>query len=127
MNRTIYKIELVCAKYLPTIIAIIYLLNTLCSYYHYEVCEFSILGGVSALILIRLYINSYAYKLCEHHRMFLHYIALHIVLNTIDYYMDGLPITSKQNLLLDIVLFGIFLFLYIILKRKYDFSHKNSS
>ena len=65
MNKTIYKIELLCAKYLPTIIAIIYLLNTLCSYYHYEVCEFSLLGGNNQKILMEAYIKILSTKLYD--------------------------------------------------------------
>lgn len=127
MNKTLYQIELYLSKYLPIVIALIYLCNTLGSYYYKEICECSFLGGVSILILIRLYINSYAYKLCEHHRIFLHYITIHNLLDYIDYYMDGIPITSKENLLLEIVLFGCALFLYILFKRYYDFSVKNGS
>jgi hypothetical protein len=126
-NKTLYKGEIISAKYLPIIISLIYISNTLLSYYYVDVCELSMLGGVSVLILARLYWNSYTYKLCEHHRMFLHYIGIHNLLDYIDYYLDGLPISDKGNVLLDIVLFGIFMILYIIFKRKYDFSKKYSS
>ena len=126
-NKVLYKGEILFTKYIPIIISLLYLGNTLSSYYYKEISEFSFLGGTSFIIVCRMYWSSYTFKLCEHHRAFLHFILINNILDYIDYLVDGLPVSSKGNLLLQIVLFGIFLFLYIILKRKYDFSHKNSS
>lgn len=127
-NKTLYKYEILQVKYLPILISIIYLLNTLFSYYDYDICEFSIMAGISVLVLIKMYWSSYVYKLCSHHRMFLHYISIHTILDYLDYKLEnGIPVSSRENLLIDVVLFGIFLILYIILKRRYDFSVKNHS
>lgn len=126
-NKILYKGEIFKTKYLPILLALLYLGNTTCSYFYYEICEFSIFGAVSFIILLGLYWDSYTYKLCSHHRMFLHYITIQNILNYIDYKIDGLPVSDRGNLLLDIILFGIFIILYIIFKRKYDFSRKHSS
>lgn len=126
-NKLLYKGEIAFTKYLPIIISLLYLDNTLCSYYYKEVPEFSFLGGTSFIIICRMYWSSYTFKLCRHHRVFIHFILLNNILDYIDYCVDGLPISDRGNLLLEIVLFGITLILYIIFKRHYDFSVKNGS
>ena len=123
-NRTLYSLELKSTKVLPIIIAIIYIVNTLSTYFYVDIPLLSMIGGLSLLPLGKLYLSSFTYKLCTHHRMFIYYIFLHNVISGIDYYMDGIPISDRGYLLLEVVLFGIFLFLYIIFKRKYDFSNK---
>lgn len=94
-NRVLYKVAIFKTKYLPIIISFIYLLNTICSYFYYEIYEFSIIGAVSFGILISMYWDSYTYKLCSHHRMFLHYIAIQNILNYIDFKLGGLPISDR--------------------------------
>lgn len=126
-NKLLYKVAIFKTKHLPIILALLYLSNTVCSYFYYEICEFSILGAVSFIPLISMYWDSYTYKLCSHHRMFLHYIAIQNILNYIDYKMGGLPVSDRGNLLLDVILFGVFMILYIILKRRYDYYREYGS
>jgi len=99
-SKILYKGELLFTKYLPIIISLLYLGNTLCSYYYKEIPEFSFLGGICFIIICRMYWSSYTFKLCEHHRAFLHFILANNILDYIDYKVDGLPITDKGNLLL---------------------------
>jgi hypothetical protein len=42
-------------------------------------------------------------------------------------YTEGVLINDRGLFLLHLVLFGMFIILYIICKRRYDFSVKNSS
>lgn len=127
-KRLLHKGEILQVKYLPIIISVIYLANTIFSFYNHDIYEFSIVAGMSVFFLIKLYWSSYTFELCSHHRMFLHYITLHTILDYLDYKLEnGLPVSSRENLLIDVILFGIFLILYIVFKRRYDFSRKHNS
>ena len=126
-NKILYKGEIFSTKYLPILLALLYVSNTVLAYLGFGMCELSILGSVSMIILAKLYWDSYTYKLCAHHRMFLHYILIQNIINYIDYKIGGIPISSRDNLLLDIILFGITLIIYIILKRRYDYYRKYGS
>ena len=125
-NKTLYKLEIRSTKYLPIIIAILYILNSTLSYYQYDIEELSMIGGMSLLPLAKLYLSSFTYKLCIHHRVFIYYIFLHNIISAIDMYTDGISVDDRGLFVMHIVLFGIFTILYIILKRNYDFSVKNS-
>ena len=116
-NKTLYKIELYSAKIVPMIIAAICLANTILSYFYIDLDIFSYIGGISLLVLIRFYITSYAYKFCEYHRMFLHYIVVCNFINIYDTYV-GIPIKNLDLLLLHCIIAAIFLFIILYLKFK---------
>lgn len=80
-NKVLYKGEILFTKYIPIIISLLYLGNTLSSYYYKEIPEFSFLGGTSFIIVCRMYWSSYTFKLCEHHRAFLHFILVNNIKN----------------------------------------------
>lgn len=126
-NKALYKLELQSTKKLPIVIALLYIVYAILSYYGYEIEEFSFIGGASLLLLGKVYLSSFTYKLCTHHRMFIYYIFMQIIIQYIDLRMGGIPISNRSYLVINLALFGIFLFLYIIFKRKYDFSTKNSN
>ena len=126
-NKTLYQLEIKSTKLVPVIIAILYISNTTCSYYYTDIREFSMIGGASLLLLSKLYVSSFTYKLCIHHRIFIYYILVCNIIDIIDYYMNGIPISDRDYLLLNVILFGIFLILYIIFKRIYDFHNKKCS
>ncbi len=93
MNRVMYKIELLCVKYIPIIIATIVLLNTTLSYFDIYIEELDYIAGTSFLTLIPMYISSYTYKFCEYHRMFIHYILIHKIIAIVDLYI-GIPVSD---------------------------------
>lgn len=72
------------------ILAALAFANTVCAYYEIDTIWMSYVGGTSVLTLMFLYLSSYVFKFCEYHRMFLHYIVVCNVIDTIDVYY-GLP------------------------------------
>lgn len=126
-NKTLYKLEINSTKRLPVVIALLYIINSAASYAGYELHILSMIGGMSLLPLGKLYLSSYTYKLCTHHRIFIYYIFAHNIISNIDYFTYGSLITDRNLFLLHIVLFSIFLFTYIIIKRRYDFYRKHRS
>ena len=117
--KALHKLLLITLKVIPMLLALVCLLNTLLSYFGIDLVILSYIGGVSALPLIFLYLSSYAFRFCEYHRMFLHYVTLNWVINIYDYYI-GIPLSDRNMLALYLIITCIFLFviLYLYLKSK---------
>lgn len=119
LNKVLYKIELYLLKVIPMIIAVLYFSNTVLSLLGYDYIIFSILGGMSILPLIFLYISSYVFKYCEYHRMFLHYVVLNDIITWIDYKYP-INIDTKYFIVCHIIIFCIFLFIILYLKLNHE-------
>lgn len=113
-----YKLELLCVKYVSIIIAAIVLLNAILARFDVYVDELNYIAGTSFLTLIPMYISSIVYKFCKYHGMFIHYILTHKIVATIDMYI-GIPLEDGMLLLLYLIIAGIFAFLALYLHQKY--------
>ena len=116
-NRDLYKIELYLLKVMPMLLATIYLVNTVLSYYDIVVLALSYIGGPSFIPFVFMYISSYVFRFCSYHRMFLHYIVINDLINLIDYYYT-LPISDWELLILHMSIAGISLFIILYLYVK---------
>ena len=116
-SKTLYKIELYLLKVMPILLAAIYLINTVLSYYDIIVPILSHIGGLSIIPLIFMYVSSYVFRFCSYHRMFLHYIVINDSINLIDYYYT-LPISDWELFILHIGIAGIMLFVILYLYVK---------
>ena len=96
-SKLLYKIELRLLKIIPIILAFTALLNSILSYFNIDLYILSYIGGISIFTMIFLYLSSYVFKFCEYHRMFLHYVVVTWIINTIDYYI-GIPINDLEYL-----------------------------
>lgn len=112
----LYKSVIGLLKVIPVLLAFTSLLNTILSYFDIDVPLLSYLGGISILPLIFLYLSSYAFRFCEYHRMFLHYVTINWALNIIDYYI-GIPLSDRDLFLLYMIITGISLFVILYLYR----------
>lgn len=120
INKVLYKIQLYMLKVIPMVMAFCYLLNSIFSYYDIDLGFLSYLSGCSILMIVYLYIASYVFKFCEYHRMFLHYMVVNTIINSIDLYI-GIPLTDLEILTLYMSITGITLFLILYMYVK---SHK---
>lgn len=118
MNKRVYKLELLCVKYVPIIIAFGVLLDSILSYFDIYCDELYYIIGTSFFTLIPMYISSIAYKFCKYHRMFIHYILAHKIIASIDMYI-GIPLNDGYMLLLYLIVAGIFAFLALYYHQKY--------
>lgn len=118
MSKGIYKVEIILLKVIPIAIAGLYLINTILSYLGIDLAILSLIGGLSILPWIFLYVSSFAFHFCTYHRMFLYYIAACDILSYIDYYSCGTWLSDRNYFLLHIVTAGIFLFTIVYLKFK---------
>ena len=126
-SKDLYKIELYLLKVMPMLLAAIYLVNTVLSYYDIIIPVLSHIGGLSFIPLVFMYVSSYVFRFCSYHRMFLHYIVVNNSINLIDYYYT-LPISDWELLILHMSVAGIILFiiLYMYVKSHSKFIKKNS-
>ncbi len=118
MNKRMYKLELICVKYIPILIALITLIDVILYYFDINFELINYVAGTSFLTMIPMYISSYVYKFCEYHRMFLHYIVVNKVVMMIDLYI-GIPLGDFMLLVLYLIIAGIFAFLALYLHQKY--------
>ena len=116
-SKLLYKIELRLLKIIPMILAFTALLNSILSYFNIDLYILSYIGGMSIFTMTFLYLSSYIFKFCEYHRMFLHYVVVTWIINTVDYYI-GIPINDLEYLCLQMIIAGISLFIILLLYYK---------
>jgi hypothetical protein len=85
LRKNNYKLFLVISKYLPFVLAGIYMLNTLFSTFGIDLPWLSIVGGISILSTIYMLSTSFVFKYCLYHRLPIYYIILNDVINCIDW------------------------------------------
>lgn len=111
-RSSFHKLLLLVLKYIPTVIALCYMLNTIL-----YIEPLSNIAGVSLLTWIFLYLASIAFGFCSYHRMFLWYILMDDILNIVDYYWS-IPISTDNLIRVHNILAGITLFVVLILYVK---------
>ena len=72
-NKSLYKIFLIILKYIPIMIGMCYILNTILYVLGTDLLFLSILSGTSILTLMFLIIASFVFRFCLYHRIFLYY------------------------------------------------------
>lgn len=117
LKRSNYKIFLFINKYLPYVISLLYMVNTLLSLFGIDLIIFSMLGGLSLLPIIYFISVSFTFKYCLYHRLPIYYIILNDSINWLDYHM-GIPIQDMYFIAGSIVLMFIFIVVTTILYLK---------
>lgn len=102
-------------KYLPMVLAVIHFVNTTISFFYGNDIPLNYIGGISLFSILYLYLASYAFKLCEYYRMFLHYMVICNILNIYDYYI-GVPVTDVELYIIFVIITIITMFIVIYLK-----------
>lgn len=117
-NKSLYKTLLILLKYIPIIIALFYIVNTLGALFGIDLPVLSNIAGMSLLTWVFMYLAALVFKFCIYHRMFLYYILVTDIINIIDYYI-GIPVDSYGIVMIHSVIIGILLFiiLYFYVKR----------
>lgn len=121
-----YRLFLYLLKIIPMLVAGISLANTILSICGIDLVILSYVGCVSFLTLAFIYFASYVFRFCEYHRMFLHYVVVNNVINTLDYYFY-FNVSARILICFNIALAGIFLFIILKLKLNHDRHIKKST
>lgn len=125
-NKVTHKILILVVKYIPMLISIFYILNTILCWVNIDTPVISNIAGVSLLTWIFLYLSSIVFQFCIYHRMFLYYILVTDLINIYDFYF-GIPISTIQLLSIHSVIICILLFLLLYMHIKnYDKSSKGA-
>ena len=122
-SKILYKTQLCLLKVIPMVMAFIFWINTVLSYFDIDLEVFSYIGSCSIITIVYLYISSYVFRFCEYHRMFLHYVCIIWLINIYDYYI-GIPVDDISMLMIYQIITGICLFTILYLYVK---SHKKST
>ena len=117
IEKNLYKLELIFIKILPLGIALCYLLNTVLSYFGIDAVILSYIGGMSILPTAFILISSFVFKFCIYHRLPIYYIIISDIFNYIDFYI-GIPITTRNLFILNMLIAGIFIILIVFTKAK---------
>ncbi len=118
-SKSLHKILIILLKIIPCLLALCEIVNMVFAFVGINASIPSIVGGISFLPLLFLYLASYAFSFCEYHRMFLHYVLTVNLLNIFDLYV-GIPISITGLFTVHCILVGLLLFavLYFYKKEK---------
>lgn len=117
ISKYLYKIFLICAKYIPVILSIIFIINVFCAYLKITIPILSYLGGVSFIFIILLYLISIVFQFCYLYRLPIHYITLGNFIGIIDKHFT-ISISNVMLFRVYFILFGIMLIAYVWLMYK---------
>lgn len=115
VNRVIRVKRLL--KVLPMLMAGLYFLNTVLSYFDLDYSIISYLAGVGLIPLVFIFLASYMFNFCNYHRMFLWYIVANDIICWADYNFE-LPISNWDYLMLHVMTAGAFMFFILYLRQK---------
>jgi hypothetical protein len=116
-SRIKYKLFLGFLKIIPMLMAGLFLLNTVLSYFGIDYSIISYLTGVGLIPWLFILAASYTLRFCEYHRMFLHYVVVNDLLSIYDYHI-GIPISDIGLFLIHIILTGVALYLILYMHQK---------
>ena len=116
-NKTLYRFFLRFLKVIPMVMAGLFLLNTILSYFDIDYSIISYLTGIGLIPWLFIMLSSYTLRFCEYHRMFLWYLLVNNVVCWIDENY-GLPVSDRGYLILHFIIAGLFLFLVLYCHQK---------
>lgn len=116
-SKVTHKILILVVKYIPMLISIFYILNTILCWVNIDTPVISNIAGVSLLTWLFLYLSSIVFQFCIYHRMFLYYILVTDIINIYDFYL-GIPISTVQLLSVHSVIISVLLFLLLYIHIK---------
>lgn len=116
-SKTLHRWFLISLKTIPMVMAGLFLLNTVLSYFDIDYSIISYLTGVGLIPWLFIMLASYALKFCEYHRMFLWYIIVNNVFCWVDYNY-GILVSDRGYLIMHFIIAGIFLFLVLYFHQK---------
>lgn len=119
LNLNIHKHRLFLGflRIIPMVMAGLYLLNTVLSYFDVEWPIISYLTGIGLIPWLFIMLASYLFCFCEHHRMFLWYILANNFICWIDSKWP-LPISNWDFFVLHIIIAGLALFLALYFHQR---------
>lgn len=116
-NKILYKIFLIILKIIPYIIAFVYALYTIISFFDIRVDFIGYIANCSILPWVFVYISSFVFQFCKYHRIPMYYILVNDLINTVDTYVH-IPISNDSYFFFHCGIIGLFLTIYCINYKK---------
>lgn len=112
-----HKLFLGFLKIIPMVLAIMFLLNTILSYFDIDWPTISYISSLGLIPWLFIMMASYIFHFCEYHRMFLWYVLANNLICWVDMKWP-LPISNWNYFVLHIIVAGVFLFLVLYFHQK---------
>jgi hypothetical protein len=112
-----HKLFIGFLKIIPMVLAAMFLLNTILSYYYIDWPTISYISSVGLIPWLFIYFAANVFHFCRYHKMFLWYILVNNILCWIDYKFT-IPVSNRDLFLLHIITAGLFLFLVLYYHQK---------
>lgn len=112
INKNLYKIFLSIVKYIPIVLAILFIVHNILVYNTIITPVILYIGGTSVITITLLYLLSWIFKFCYLYRIPLHYVTCANLLGIIDKCLK-LPFSNIGMYRIHFILFGIMLVVYI--------------
>lgn len=118
-----YKGFIITLKYIPHLIAFLYVIYTLLSFVGIDAVMLGRLTHISICPWLFMYFSSYVFKYCYVHRLPLYYIAANEFLIDLDYYV-GIPVDDIKLLLIHLTIIIGLIFGYSYYYIKFKLNHE---
>ena len=106
INKTLYKLTIITLKFLPIVMASAFMISNII---HITIIQIIChIIGINVAQFLFIYLTSYAFKFCNYHRIFIHYLVLIETINVIDWYI-GIPVSDKAMQITHIVISVVFI------------------
>lgn len=112
-NKFLYKIFLIALKYIPVLVTLSYIINTLLYWFDIDLSVLSNISGMSLLTWLFMYVATYVFRFCEYHRLLLYFILVDDGINIYDYYFT-IPLEDHIMLELHTALIGILVIVLLV-------------
>ena len=110
INKNLYKLTIITLKFLPIIMASAFMISNII---HITIVQIIChIIGLNVAQFLFIYLTSYAFKFCNYHRIFIHYLVLIETINVIDWYIE-IPISDKAMQITHIVISVVFILIAI--------------
>jgi hypothetical protein len=117
LNKTLYKSVLILLRFIPFIIALIYVVYTAFAFFGIDLIILGYLAHMSILPWIFIFLASFVFRFCIVHRLPLYYIVVADSITTLDAYV-GIPLEWFHLLMLHAIIVGAFIFLILYFHQK---------
>ena len=117
LSNTKHKLFLGFLKIIPMVLAMLFLFNTILSYFYIDWPTISYISSVGLIPWLFIYFAADVFHFCQYHKMFLWYILVNNILCWVDYKFT-IPISNRSLFLIHIIIAGIFLFLVLYYHQK---------
>lgn len=110
INKNLYKLTIITLKFLPIVMASAFMISDII---HITIVQIIChIIGLNVAQFLFIYLTSYAFKFCNYHRIFIHYLVLIETINVIDWYID-IPISDKAMQITHIAISVVFILIAV--------------